>query len=61
MHTLLSIFISSSLRVSGILYAHYQENLLYLRDIGICHSVWMAVRSAGCTFQPADRTAIHTE
>jgi len=45
----------------GHLYAHHQENLVYLRDIDICHYAWMVVRSAGCSFQPADRTAIHTE
>jgi len=30
----------------GQLCAHHQENLLYLRDTGIFHSVWVAVWSA---------------
>ena len=34
--------------------AHHQENLLYLCDTGIFHSVWVAVSSA-------DQTATHTE
>jgi len=31
----------------GQLCAHHQENLLYLCDTGIFHSVWVAVWSAG--------------
>ena len=50
----LSIFMSTSVHVSGQLYAHHQENLLYLCDIGIFHSVWVAVWFA-------DQTATHTE
>ena len=38
----------------GQLYVHHQENLLYLCDTGIFHSVWVAVWSA-------DQTATHTE
>ena len=38
----------------GHLCAHHQENLLYLCDIDICRSVWVAVLPAGC--QPVDRT-----
>ena len=38
----------------GQLCAHHQENLLYLCDTLIFHSVWVAVRSA-------DQTATHTE
>ena len=37
----------------GQLCAHHQENLLYLCDTGIFHSVWVAVWSA-------DETATHT-
>ena len=42
---ILSIFISTSLHVSGNC-AHHQEDLLYLCDTGIFHSVWVAVWSA---------------
>ena len=51
-----SIFISTYLHVWGQLCAHHQENLLYLCDNGIFHSVWVAVWSAA-----ADQTATHTE
>ena len=40
----------------GQLCAHHQENLLYLCDTGIFHSVWVVVWSAA-----ADQTATHTE
>ena len=38
----------------GQLCAHHQENLLYLCDAGIFHSVWVTVWSA-------DQTVTHTE
>jgi len=48
---LLSIFISTSVHVSGKYVPHHQENFLYLCDTGIFHSVWEAVWSAGiCHF-----------
>jgi len=43
---LVGVFISTALHVSWQLSAHHQ-NLLYLRDTGIFHSVWVAVWSAG--------------
>jgi len=44
---LLSTFTSTSLRISGQLCAHHQENLLYLCDTGVFHSVWVAVSRVG--------------
>jgi len=44
---LLSIFISYFSTCFGQLCVHHQENLLYLYDTGIFHSVWVAVWSAG--------------
>jgi len=41
---LLSIFISTSLHVSGNYVAHHQEDLLYLFDTGTVHSVWLVCR-----------------
>jgi len=44
--------------------AHHQENLQYLCDTGILHSVWVAVWSAGpfvVAVWSADQTASHTE
>jgi hypothetical protein len=42
----LGTFNSTSVHVSGNLFVQHQQNLLYLCDNAICHSVWVAVWSA---------------
>jgi len=41
------VYLFQLLYMIGQLRAHHQENLLYISDSGIFHSVWVAVWSAG--------------
>ena len=55
---LLNICILASVRVSGNC-VHHQQNLLYLCDTGIFHSVWVNLWSAG--WNETRQPPIHSE